>query len=434
MKKIAENEIELGIGEENEIDNMNMDIDKPKNYCFRNIEHQIKILLNLNSNFLHLDKYTKETNFTQNDFYIAYHILEIMKNFDIVKANTSEAYTKGIGIYCIKESGIKMNEYIAGYYGEVYSPWYWFEKQDIIKSKKLVTDLPDFYNIMLERHKYDPDGYDILMVDPNSKGNFASRMSHSCQPNSNTVLMVSDNKYTIGMYATKEISFGEELTFDYNSITEKEQEFRDAICLCSMYLCRGHYLILSNSTIFQEVFEDYHNFLQRNAILLYSCLYHDQDYLSEHEKNILEKYSIKNSILKKAPFWLKKWCVLTLFFIDLESKLLPIYLYRHNNPSKFEVLNKEEYNSDFSLFSSYTEKKEIYMQNSNRSSKYNHEKENKKEGSSSTTFRTGSAFNRNKGQNNSSNIKPKNEISTFCSLSDLKGVNLNKRGYVKKNM
>jgi hypothetical protein len=31
---------------------------------------------------------------------------------------------------------------------------------------------------------------------------------------------------------------GEELTFDYSSVTESEKEFRDAICLCSTRNCR----------------------------------------------------------------------------------------------------------------------------------------------------------------------------------------------------
>jgi len=260
-----------------------------------------------------------------------------------------EAYSKGIGIYCIKEDGINMNEYISGYFGEIYPPWLWFEKQDIIKSKKLETDLPDFYNIMLERHKIDEDGYDVLMVDPNSKGNFASRMSHSCTPNCNTVLMVSENKYTIGMFATKDIRYGEELTFDYNSVTEKEQEFKDAICLCSSFSCRGNYLILSKSLTYTEVLNKYHNFLHRNAILLYACFYHDDICVTEEEKLLLDNFSIKNSILKQAPFWLKKWCAMILKFIDLESKLLPFYIYKAANPDKFMSEEKNYIDHIFKL-------------------------------------------------------------------------------------
>ena len=60
--------------------------------------------------------------------------------------------------------------------------WRWFEIQDAIK-KITQKDLPDFYNIALERPRDDPDGYDILFVDAAFMGSFASRMSHSCTPN-----------------------------------------------------------------------------------------------------------------------------------------------------------------------------------------------------------------------------------------------------------
>ena len=84
--------------------------------------------------------------------------------------------------------------------------------------------LPDFYNIMLERHKNDPEGYDILFVDPILKGNFSSRLSHSCQPNCSTITTIVKGKYVIAMYATKDIKYGEELTFDYCSVTESRFE------------------------------------------------------------------------------------------------------------------------------------------------------------------------------------------------------------------
>ena len=73
------------------------------------------------------------------------------------------------------------------YFGEIYRQWYWFEKQDVIKQGqmkgKLSKELPEFYNITFERHLDDPEGYNILTVDPILCGNFASRLSHSCSPN-----------------------------------------------------------------------------------------------------------------------------------------------------------------------------------------------------------------------------------------------------------
>ena len=37
-------------------------------------------------------------------------------------------HTKGVGIFCNKKQGIKVNELIIEYYGEIYRPWHWYEK------------------------------------------------------------------------------------------------------------------------------------------------------------------------------------------------------------------------------------------------------------------------------------------------------------------
>ncbi len=137
---------------------------------------------------------------------------------------------------------------IVEYFGEIYQPWYWYERQDILKQGQnrgiLSKDLPDFYNITYERHFDDPQGYDILTVDPVIYGSFSSRLSHSCNPNCQTMIKVkqSTQDYSIGMFATKDIKFGEELCFNYCSVTESEKEFQSAVCLCGTTECSGRYL------------------------------------------------------------------------------------------------------------------------------------------------------------------------------------------------
>ena len=63
--------------------------------------------------------------------------------------------------------GIRKNEFITEYIGEIYQPWRWYEKQDFTKKYMKANGqkdiLPDFYNIMLEIHKNDPRGYDIMV-------------------------------------------------------------------------------------------------------------------------------------------------------------------------------------------------------------------------------------------------------------------------------
>ena len=116
-------------------------------------------------------------------------------------------------------------------------------------------ELPDFYNITLERPRDDPDGYDVLFVDAAFAGSFASRMSHSCTPNCAAVIVSAGGRLTVAMYTTRPIAAGEELTFDYASVTESEKEFREAACLCGTRHCRGSYLYYAGSSAFMQVRE-----------------------------------------------------------------------------------------------------------------------------------------------------------------------------------
>ncbi|GAB2302211.1 Histone-lysine N-methyltransferase atxr3, partial [Dionaea muscipula] len=104
----------------------------------------------------------------------------------------------------------------------VYPASNWYEKQDDIRSlqKNSKDPAPEFYNINLERPKGDAVGYDLVVVDPMHKANYASRICHSCQPNCETKVTAVDGYYQIGIYTVRPIGFGEEVTFNYNSITE----------------------------------------------------------------------------------------------------------------------------------------------------------------------------------------------------------------------
>jgi len=67
-----------------------------------------------------------------------------------------------------------------------------------------------------------------LMNLSSPQGAFASRMSHSCTPNCQAVVMACDGRLTIALYTLRHVAEGEELTFDYSSVTESEKEFRCA--------------------------------------------------------------------------------------------------------------------------------------------------------------------------------------------------------------
>lgn len=78
-------------------------------------------------------------------------------------------------------------------------------------------------------------------------------MSHSCTPNCQAVVMSCGGKLTIAVYTLRGIAPGEELTFDYASVTENEREFKCAICLCGTQDCRGSFLYFSGSRAFMQV-------------------------------------------------------------------------------------------------------------------------------------------------------------------------------------
>ncbi len=232
-------------------------------------------------------------------------------------------HPKGVGVQCRKPEGLPAGTFVTKYLGELFPPWRWFEKQDAIKSvqKKLRFKpvLPDFYNIMLERHDDDEQGYDCAYIDPIVRGNFASRLSHSCEPNCATVVMVQDGKYVVTVYTLREIGFGEELTFDYSSVTEDENEFKAATCLCGSINCRGSFLYYAGLGAFAQVINECHTFIHRNALVYKACL---DPVLQQSDVERLHRHGVKDAALGGLPQWCKKWTSLVLEYGEFEAKEL----------------------------------------------------------------------------------------------------------------
>ena len=201
--------------------------------------------------------------------------------------------------------------------------------------------LPDFYNIVLERHIDDTSGYDLVFVDPIARGNF-DRLSHSCDPNCATVVTTIDGKYNICVFAIKPIAFGEELTFDYNSVTEDKDEFRRAVCLCSSGICRGSFLYYANSSTFQQVFEQHMTTLVRTANILRACV----EPVREEDRRLLKDG--RTSLLPETvPGWLRKFAAIVLEFIEYEreelpSKFKPSFLYYNKESAELEADEEEQ--------------------------------------------------------------------------------------------
>ncbi|KAF8369961.1 hypothetical protein HHK36_032009 [Tetracentron sinense] len=169
----------------------------------------------------------------------------ILKAMDSRRADNYVSYRKGLGVVCNKEEGFGEDDFVVEFLGEVYPAWRWFEKQDGIRSlqKNNKDPAPEFYNIYLERPKGDGDGYDLVVVDAMHKANYASRICHSCRPNCEAKCVVSmpvvtavDGQYQIGIYSVRPIGYGEEITFDYNSVTESKEEYEaSVVCVAAKF-------------------------------------------------------------------------------------------------------------------------------------------------------------------------------------------------------
>lgn len=204
---------------------------------------------------------------------------------------------------CARQGGIAANTVICRYLGEVYPPWAWFEKQDLLKQKLkdfgMDGNLPEFYNIMLERPPDSRGGYDVLYIDPIFRGNFGSRMSHSCSPNCATTTITVNGRLAIVLcsprdcvtssVALRPIAWGEELCFDYACVSESKTEFEMATCLCGSLQCRGSFVSYADGNSFMQVMAKRFPFVKRTAVLLDSC----NSAVSDDDARRLAKHGIK---------------------------------------------------------------------------------------------------------------------------------------------
>ncbi|XP_072970042.1 histone-lysine N-methyltransferase ATXR3 [Typha angustifolia] len=243
------------------------------------------------------------------------------------------AYRKGLGVVCNKEEGFGLDDFVVEFLGEVYPAWKWFEKQDGIRSlqKNSQDPAPEFYNIYLERPKGDQDGYDLVVVDAMHKANYASRICHSCRPNCEAKVTAVDGQYQIGIYTVRPIAYGEEITFDYNSVTESKEEYEASVCLCGTQICRGSYLNLSGEEAYQKVMKECHGLLDRHKLMLEAC---EVDTVSRQDYIDLGKAGLGTCLLAGLPDWLIAYSAHLVRYIDFERKKLPDEILKHNLEEK----------------------------------------------------------------------------------------------------
>ncbi|KAL8228458.1 hypothetical protein R6Q57_016042 [Mikania cordata] len=243
------------------------------------------------------------------------------------------AYRKGLGVVCNKEAGFSEDDFVVEFLGEVYPAWRWFEKQDGIRAlqKDSKEPAPEFYNIYLERPKGDGDGYDLVVVDAMHKANYASRICHSCRPNCEAKVTAVDGQYQIGIYSVRPIVYGEEVTFDYNSVTESKEEYEASVCLCGSQVCRGSFLNLTGEGAFQKVLKECHGILNRHHLMLEAC---ELNSVSEEDYIELSKAGLGSCLLSGLPDWLVAYSARLVRFIHFERTKLPEVILAHNLEEK----------------------------------------------------------------------------------------------------
>lgn len=212
-------------------------------------------------------------------------------------------YNLTLGSVVIGEHGLKANSLVTYYRGEVYPAWRWCEKLDAIektqKDLDLRPNLPDFYNMAMERPKKDPRGYGILFVDATRKSGLGSSFSHSCNPSCEVRVVALNGKLSLAMTTIRDLEQGEELTFDYNAVTESFNEYRFAICLCGHRNCRGSFLHLTSAPCYQQVLSRNCPMASRFANLVRGCM---KQVMSREDSDILLKHGFNTASFGAVSF------------------------------------------------------------------------------------------------------------------------------------
>jgi len=273
-----------------------------------------------------------------NDVEVAYcnAVLQAINEFSL---DLFRIHPKGTGIICTSPTGINPHVMISEYLGEMYSPYRWCERLDVIQQSQelfgLKPALPDFYNILLERPRQDPRGYGLVFVDASMKANMGSSCSHSCDANCTTSVVARNGKLTICLTTNRFIHPGEELNMDYYSITTSEVEWRAAICLCGSAKCRGSFLNYATQDDLQQVLNQNCGPLWRYASLLRGCV---NKSIVPSDNETLENHGMREVALgPNPPSWMKKYAADNLRFLEYERKALPCALMRPRNgmPSQY---------------------------------------------------------------------------------------------------
>lgn len=131
------------------------------------------------------------------------------------------AGAKGFGLFA--NTDLPAGHFVIQYLGEV------LEEEEYMRRKV-------HYQASGQRHYYFMNVGNGEVIDACRKGALGRFINHSCDPNCETQKWVVDGELAIGLFSTKAIPAGTELTFDYNFERYGDKPMR---CLCGSTKCRG---------------------------------------------------------------------------------------------------------------------------------------------------------------------------------------------------
>jgi CW-type Zinc Finger/Protein SET DOMAIN GROUP 2 C-terminal/SET domain len=198
----------------------------------------------------------------------------------------------------------------------------------------------------LERPQNDPRGYGLLLVDASRKAGHGSSLSHSCAPTCEVRVAACDGELCLAMTTLRELEMGEELTFDYNAVTESLNEYRSAVCLCGYGKCRGSFLHFATADCYQQVLNRNSPIASRFASLIKGSM---KQVMSPDDEQIQRNHGFLTAAfgaisvnrrantltgigeglvdsLDMVPIWLRTYVADTLRYIEYERRALPIAL------------------------------------------------------------------------------------------------------------
>lgn len=250
----------------------------------------------------------------------------------------------GVGVVCVRPEGINADSFVHFYFGKIYTPSKWFEREaaiEVLKSRvpSIKGLRGDFYNMVMESPASLPGGYYPLFIDPRHEGTIASRLCHSCEPNCSTAVVSHGGKLRVALHTIKRVEYGCVLSYDYLCSTDDEVEYYNSKCLCGAQECSTLYLSLAAGH-FDAIMEAEHTALHRIAMLVRACESAELP-MSKSVSESLASVGFGNKIFRDSPMWLKCYCASVIEFIKLERSKLP-QLLASNFPTMYANHNQAE--------------------------------------------------------------------------------------------